>query len=266
MLVDFEQASAIRQAGPGSFEATVPDGWQQGRGAFGGLVYGVLARAMEAELGDPARRLQTLSGDIAGPVLPGPASIQVEVLRRGAKQSNAQARLVQGSHVLAVASGVFCAPRALEMPALRGVESPERAGWDQLRVLPLEPPLGPDFARAYEYRLAGPAPFSGSHDAETAGYIRERTLPSRRDSPSVIALLDAWWPTLWSILTEPRPVATTSFLAELLVDPARLDPAERLFHDARMAGQGDGFFVELRALWSGDTCVAMNQQTFAVLR
>ena len=266
MLVDFEQASAIRQAGPGSFEATVPDGWQQGRGAFGGLVYGVLARAMEAELGDPARRLQTLSGDIAGPVLPGPASIQVEVLRRGAKQSNAQARLVQGSHVLAVASGVFCAPRALEMPALRGVESPERAGWDQLRVLPLEPPLGPDFARAYEYRLAGPAPFSGSHDAETAGYIRERTLPSRRDSPSVIALLDACWPTLWSILTEPRPVATTSFLAELLVDPARLDPAERLFHDARMAGQGDGFFVELRALWSGDTCVAMDQQTFAVLR
>ena len=266
MLVDFEQASAIRQAGPGSFAATGPDGWQQGRGAFGGLVYGILARAMEAELGDPARRLQTLSGEIAGPVLPGVASIQVEVLRRGAKQSNAQARLVQGSHVLAVASGVFCAPRAVEMPALRDVESPDRAGWDQLRVLPVEPPLGPDFARAYEYRLAGPAPFSGSHDAETAGYIRERTLPSRRDSPSVLALLDAWWPTLWSIATEPRPVATTSFLAELLVDPARLDPAERLFHDARMAGQGDGFFVELRALWSGDTCVAMNQQTFAVLR
>jgi Acyl-CoA thioesterase N-terminal domain/Acyl-CoA thioesterase C-terminal domain len=266
MLVDFELASAIRRADPGSFEAMVPEGWQQGRGAFGGLVYGILARAMEAELGDPARRLQTLSGDIAGPVLPGAVTIQAEVLRRGAKQSNAQARLVQEGRVLAVASGVFCAPRRVEMPALRGVESPDRTEWDQLPVLPVEPPLGPDFARAYEYRLAGPAPLSGSHDAETAGYIRERTLPSHRDAASVIALLDAWWPTLWSIVTEPRPVATTSFLAELLVDPARLDPAERLFHDARMAGQGDGLFVELRALWSGDTCVAMNQQTFAVLR
>ncbi len=266
MIPTFEEASAVRRTGPGTFEATVPDGWQQGRGAFGGLVYGILARAMEAELADPTRRLQTLAGDIAGPVLPGPASIQVEVLRRGAKQSNLQARLSQGSGVLAVASGVFCAPRAVQMPALRGVETPDRAAWDQLEVFPVEPPLGPDFGRAYEFRLAGPAPFSGSRDAETAGYIRERTIPSRRDAPSVIGLLDAWWPTLWSIITEPRPVATTSFLAEILLDPTRLDPVDRLFHDARMAAQGDGFFVELRALWSGDVCVAMNQQTFAVLR
>jgi Thioesterase-like superfamily len=266
MIPSFEEASVVRRSGPARFEASVPDGWQQGRGAFGGLVYGILARAMEAELADPTRRLQTLSGDIAGPVLPGAASIQVDVLRRGAKQSNLQARLSQGNNVLAVASGVFCAPRAVVMPALRGVETPDRAGWDQLEVLPVEPPVGPDFGRAYEYRLAGPAPFSGSRDAEAAGYIRERAIPSRRDAPSMIGLLDAWWPTLWSIITEPRPVATTSFLAELLIDPTRLDPVERLFHDARMASQGDGFFVELRALWSGDVCVAMNQQTFAVLR
>ncbi|HZX44014.1 MAG TPA: thioesterase family protein [Myxococcaceae bacterium] len=266
MLADFEQASAIRPSGPGAFEATVPDGWQQGRGAFGGLVYGLLARAMEAELGDPGRRLQTLAGDIAAPVVPGTASLHVEVLRRGAKQSNLQARLSQSSRVLAVASGVFSAPREVQMPRPRNFEPPDRAEWDQLPVLDFGPPLGPDFARAYEYRSAGPAPLGGARDAETAGYIRERALPSRRDAPSVIALLDAWWPTLWSIVTEPRPVATTSFVAELLVDPARLDPAEPLFHDARMAGRGDGFFVELRALWSGDTCVAMNQQTFAVLR
>ena len=266
MIPSFEEASVVRRMGPGVFSAIVPDGWQQGRGAFGGLVYGIMARAMEAELAESTRRLQTLSGDIAGPVLPGAASIQVEVLRRGAKQSNLQARLSQGSQVLAVASGVFCAPRTVVIPPLRGVETPDRAAWDQLEVLPVEPPLGPDFGRAYEYRQAGPGPLSGSRDAETAGYIRERTIPSRRDGPSVIGLLDAWWPTLWSIVTEPRPVATTSFLAEILVDPTRLDPAERLFHEARMAGQGDGFFVELRALWTGDVCVAMNQQTFSVLR
>ena len=266
MPVDFEQASAVRRVGPGVLEANVPDGWQQGRGAFGGLVYGILARAMETELADPARRLQSLAGDLAGPVLPGPATLRVEVLRRGSKQSNLQARLIQGTDVLAVASGVFAAARGVQIPALRGVESPERAAWDQLRVMPGDAPFGPEFTRAYEFRSAGPAPFSGSRDAETAGYIRERAVPSRRDAPSIIALLDAWWPTLWSMVTEPRPIGTTSFLAELLVDPARLDPSERLFHDARMAGQGDGFYVELRALWSGDVCVAMNQQTFTVLR
>jgi hypothetical protein len=265
MSTDFEQASAVHRTRPGSYEALVPDGWQQGRGAFGGLVYGLLARAMEAEVGDPVRRLRTLAGDISGPVLPGPAQLRVEVLRRGSKQSNLLARLMQGDQTLAVASGAFSAPRAVELPRLRGVDSPERVAWDQLRVLDIGPPLGPDFSLAYEYRNTGPTPLSGAHEAEAAGYIRERTVPSRRDAPSMIGLLDAWWPTFWSIIDQPRPVATTSFLAELLVDPARVDPAERLFHDARMIGLADGAFVEVRALWSDDTCVAMNQQTFAVL-
>ena len=44
MIPPFEEASVIRPVGPGVFEATVPDGWQQGRGAFGGRVYGMLAR------------------------------------------------------------------------------------------------------------------------------------------------------------------------------------------------------------------------------
>lgn len=266
MPVDFEQASAIRPGAPGTYDAVVPDGWQQGRGAFGGLVYGLLARAMEAEVADPTRRLRTIAGDIAGPVVPGPVELRAELLRRGSNQSNLQARLVQGGQTLAVASGVFAATRAVELPRLRGVESPERVDWDQLRVLDLQPPLGPDFALAYEYRTTGPTPLSGARDAEAAGYIRERVVPARRDAPSTIALLDAWWPTLWSIITEPRPVATTSFLAELLIDPSRVDPDERLFHDARMVALTEGYFVELRALWSGDTCVAMNQQTFAVLR
>ena len=42
MIPSFEVASAIRPSSPGTFEGTVPDGWQQGRGAFGGLVYGML--------------------------------------------------------------------------------------------------------------------------------------------------------------------------------------------------------------------------------
>jgi Thioesterase-like superfamily len=263
--LDFERASAVRPISPAAFQAEVPDGWQQGRGAFGGLVFGLLARAMEMHLDDQSRRLRTLSGDIAGPVLPGAARVEVEVLRRGQNQSNVQARLTQGGGVLAVAAAVFSASRPVELPSFE-VEPPEQADWDQISVVPVEPPFGPDFARAYEYRPTGPMPFAGGRDAETAGYVRERLKLGRRDAASMLALLDAWWPTLFSIDDKLRPMATISFVAELLVDPSRLDADERLFHTARMASLADGFFVELRELWSGDTCVAMNQQTFAVLR
>ena len=264
MIPSFEEASVVRRTGPGIFEATVPDGWQQGRGAFGGLVYGMLARAMEQVVDEPARRLRTLTGDIAGPVMPGPATLRVETLRRGAKQSNLQGTLLQKDEPLSIAIGVFSASRDVHPPELSR-ESPERADWDQIPPHPLEPPSGPPFGRAYEYRSTWPMPFTGGREPETAGYLREKAVPSRRDAPSLVALLDAWWPTLWSIDRLYRPMATISFVGQLLIDPARLDPADRLFHTARMGALTDGFFVELRELWSGDVCVAMNQQTYVVL-
>ena len=264
MIPPFEEASAVLPTRPGTFEASVPDGWQQGRGAFGGLVYGMLARAMEHVVADPNRRLRTFTGDIAGPVLPGPATLRIEVLRQGGKQTNLQGTLLQAGQPLAVTLGVFAASRDVHPPKFTR-ESPERADWDQLPPHPLEPPSGPPFGRAYEYRSAGPMPFTAGREAWTAGYLREKATPTRRDAPSMVALLDAWWPTLWSIDSHYRPMATISFVGQLLVNPARLDPAERLFHTARMGALTDGFFVELRELWSGDVCVGMNQQTYVVL-
>jgi len=214
---------------------------------------------------DATRSLRTFSGDIAGPVLPGAVRLETEMLRRGNNQSNLQARLTQGGAVLAVGTGVFSTPRRVQLPPFER-EPPVRADWDQIDVVPVEPPFGPDFARAYEYRPTGPMPFAGGRVAETAGFVRERLPPSRRDAPSMVGLIDVWWPTLFSIDENFRPMATISFMAELLVEPTNLDPGDRLFHRARMASLSDGFFVELRELWSGDVCVAMNQQTFAVLR
>ena len=109
-------------------------------------------------------------------------------------------------------------------------------------------------------------PFSSGKLAETAGYIRERIPPPVRDAASMIGLLDAWWPTLFSLDETFRAVATISFTAELMSDPRPLDPEERLFYRSKMASLADGFFVELRELWRGEEIVGMNQQTFAVLK
>jgi hypothetical protein len=78
MTSAFEQGSAVTPLGDGRFAADIPDGWQQGRGAFGGLVLAALLRAMEAAEDDRARVTRSLSGELCGPVLPGP----VEIVRR----------------------------------------------------------------------------------------------------------------------------------------------------------------------------------------
>lgn len=259
---DFSGASALERVSPTSFRAQVPDGWQQGRGAFGGLVLGMLLRAMEAAEPDRRRCTRTLAGDLCGPVLPGPADVSVRVLRHGKNQTNLAAELRQDDQVLALASAVLSTPRP--EPTLPALEvAPAAADWHAAPVIEVASPPGPAFADHYEYR-GSESPFVASGQARAAGWVRERQPLACLDGPALIGRLDAWWPTLFH-LGALRPVATVSFVAELLVDPATLPADEPLRHRARMTAQHEGFFVELRELWRGERLVALNQQTFAIL-
>ena len=263
-MSDFASVTAVRSIGPDRFATTIPDAWQQGRGAFGGLVLGALLRAIEAAEPDRARATRTLTGDLCGPVLPGDAEIELRTLRRGNNQSNLAATLVQGSAVLATANVVLSPPRSAASTRFSPPAPPPLAPWRDVPPLVIGPPVGPVFAQNYEYRSSS-APFARG-EALIDGYIRERVTLPRLDAPALIGRLDAWWPTLFALDGTPRPVATISFAAEILVDPATLPPDEPLRHRARMAALHEGFFVELRELWQGERVVALNQQTFAILR
>jgi hypothetical protein len=58
-----------------------------------------------------------------------------------------------------------------------------------------------------------------------------------------------------------------SFTAEIVADPAALDPREPFFYQARTVCEHDGFQLELRELYDArGAIVALNQQTFAILK
>jgi hypothetical protein len=254
----------------GLFEAEVPDGWQQGRGAFGGLVFGLLVRAACASEGDPVRVLRSFSSDIAGPVLPGPASVRVRVLRRGKTLTNLHAELEQAGDVLAVANLTLSGPRQVEAPA-PALEGPREAlcSWREVPVTPVGPPFGPVFAPHYEFRNVGPLPLSGGTQAVSAGFIREK--PSELasmgelDAPAITALLDTYWPAIFPIASRPFAMTTVSFASQYL-RTAGLSADEPLFFRSRAFVQSEGYCVEFRELWSREQLVALNQQTFAILR
>jgi hypothetical protein len=264
-LGDFEAATAVEQVGERAFRSIIPDGWQQGRGAFGGLVLGTLLRAIVRSEPDPERAVRTLAGDICGPVLAGHADIQVRVLRRGSNQSNLVAELTQGGAHLAIATAVLSRARPSQRQFTRAAP-PSADDWQSAPVVPIAAPMGPTFAQHYEYRLTGAWPFSDHPVPETAGWIREQKLPSQLDAPAIVGRLDAWWPTLYVIESQPRPCGTIQFTAELLADPASLDPAAPLRYRAEMISLREGFFVEARELWRGDELVALNHQTFVIIK
>lgn len=264
-LSPFQKATQLKALGDGRFKLTVPEGWEQGRGAYGGLVLGALARAAESIATQPEQRLRILTGDILAPVLPGPAQVRVELLRQGANQLNVATRLVQDDEVRATASVVLSLRRKAEVENF-SPSAPTLPAASEVKKLPVAPPLWPNFATHFDYRCTGPLPYSGSAQPVSEGWIREDQAPSTVDAAQVVGYLDAWWPALFSTQDTFRITATVSFMAQLLVDPTTLDPSEHLRFTGKVAALQEGFFVEYRTLWSGEALVAMNQQTFVVIR
>lgn len=264
MSAPFLEASALRDLEDGGFEASIPDGWQQGRGAFGGLVLALLSRGMLAR--EPERPLRALTAELCGAALAGPASVVVESLRSGRRLSFLGARLLQGGKLIARASAVLGADQDIP-PSREGVflEAPSPMPWREVAETPPRAPMGPAFAHHFEYRPVGPLPFSGAPEPLAGGWIRLREAPEVLDTPAILALLDAWWPAQFSIEEGPRPAATVSFTAELHSEGAGLPGNEPLFHRAFVSASQGGFFVEHRELWSGARLVAQNQQTFIIL-
>lgn len=265
MSNDFDRGSHIELIGDGRYAARIPDGWQQGKGAFGGLVLATLLRAVEHAEPEKERTLRSISAEICAPVRASEATIHVELLRRGAAVSYFDARLLQGGEVQARASVVLGAPRPIESP-VPPRSAPPQPPWSGLPILSIGPPTAPVFTQHFEYRPTGVMPFAGGREATAAGWLREKSARERFDAPAVIGYLDAWWPALYGVETAPRPCATVSFTAELLADPASLPAGEPLFHTARVEALHEGYCVEVRELWFGQTLVALNQQTMAVLR
>jgi len=59
--LSFGDATRIEQITDSEFRAHVPEGWQQGRGAFCGLVIGLCLRALDAVEDTPERPLRSAS-------------------------------------------------------------------------------------------------------------------------------------------------------------------------------------------------------------
>jgi len=271
-------SDGVGPTGPSRFTWLVPTGWEQGRGAWGGLVVGacleavqqagVAADGADAD-GSQARPVRTVTAHLMGPVLAGTANVEVAAVRVGSSMSTWSARVLDDSGDTLAEAMVICGQaRAEDLGHLASVGTavpPKVSPWQDCPVIKIEPPLGPAFAAHLEFRPIEGSPMSGSA-ARVLGWIR---LPDQGPWSAVQALsiVDAYWPSMYPTLPGPRPMATVSFSAHLLVDPHDLPAGEPLLFQASMAAARDGFTTETRRLWSADgRLVVENMQSIVVIR
>lgn len=265
----------------GTFELEVPDGLQQGRGAWGGVATGLMVAAAEfvgGVAGDGGLGLRSISAQLVAPLLVGPASVQVAPIRVGSATAVISAT-VRGANADPVASGVVVLgkPRA-------GAGMPDGPGWRALEppdalarpaaeapVVQIGPPLAPEFTRHLEFRPILGLPYSGSQSLTTFGWVRPLAPVPEVDAALITALADAWWVAVMARMPVPRPAATVTFSLDLTSDPevvrresgGRMEP---LLHRGRVVAARSGYVSESRELWtSRGELVSWNTQNVAVI-
>jgi acyl-CoA thioesterase len=249
--------------GDGRYTLSIPEGWRQGRGAFGGLCIASLIRAIEHAVGDPARRVRSVTAELPGPVDAGGAEITVEILRAGNAVTTARAVLSQPDGVKSHVVAVLGATRKSADVAWQEHVAPEPPAWTEIAPLPY---LGfPEFAQHFEYRLVDGIPGSRGA-ARTSGWVRAREPGTARDGAYIAAMADVWWPGALVRFDRMRPAATIAYTLDIVGTLDGLDADAPLFHRGTVPVMSDGYFLETRELWGADgRLVAINHQTMALL-
>jgi acyl-CoA thioesterase len=249
------------------FRLDVPPGWQQGRGAFGGLTIGAAVRAIDLRVADPRRKVRSVTAELMAPVETGPAEIAVDVLRSGSSVTVARAALTQAGEVRVHAVAVLAASRpATAAIAWRELEPPRAPPWRELTpALPGPRAFAPEFAQNFEYRIVEGLPLSGG-TARCVGWIRPAVPSAVRDAGYIASLADAWFPAVMVRSRELRPMATIAYTLDLIGGLDGLDPEAPLLYRGTVPVCADGYFLETRELWGEDgRLVAINQQTLAII-
>lgn len=108
----FAGDTSVHGIGAGRYRATLSERWNLLPLPQGGVITAIAARAMAAELDDPAQRLRTLHTTFVSQVCAGPLEIDVEALRRGRSMSHLRADVHnEGATVGHITTAAFGGPR-----------------------------------------------------------------------------------------------------------------------------------------------------------
>ncbi|HYQ55589.1 MAG TPA: thioesterase family protein [Pseudomonas sp.] len=245
----------------------IPANWVQGRAAFGGLMAAMVYQAMRQKLTDN-RPVRSLAISFVAPATPDvPIRFEVEVLREGKAVSTLLGRAVQEGQVVTLVQGNFGAgrPSSVEVPALPAMEMKplEQAAPE----LPYIKGVTPEFMRHVALRWAvGGLPFSGNQSRQMGGWVRLRDVAEEQvNEAHLLALVDAWPPSLMPFLKQPAAGSTLTWTIEFIQPVASLSTLDWCRYCVETEHARDGYGHAAAALWTAEgELLALSRQTVTV--
>ena len=263
--MNFTQMLEAARANPDNI--TVPVRWAQGRAVFGGLMAAMVYEAMRQRVGGD-RPVRSLAISFVAPAAPEvPLRLEIEVLREGKGVSTLLGRAVQDGQVVTLVQGNFGASRAsvVQVPALP--PEPMKALADSAEELPFMPGITPEFMRHVALRWGvGDLPFTGSSARKMGGWVRLRDIAAQPLSEAhLLALVDAWPPSLLPFLKHPAAGSTLTWTIEFVQPIAQAAATDWYRYCVETEHARDGYGHAAAALWAADgALLALSRQTVTV--
>lgn len=241
-----------------------PEGWGQGRAVYGGLVAGVMMAHLQATVAEglPAR---SMSLSFVGPVEPGPAEFNTQILRRGKSVLHVLCQVVQGGEVRCAMLAAFGNRRASDIIVSAEImpRSPEP---ETCVAMPYVPGVMPEFTEKFEYRwVDGAMPFTGADKGILGGWLRLNGDTGVADVALLLALIDAWPPAVLPMYSRPAPASSMTWTVDFLAsDDVLGSPAWWRYRSEAQAAH-EGYAFTSAKMWADDgRLVALSRQAVTI--
>lgn len=263
MQLDQLLANAAQQQ-----EISIPEGWGQGRALFGGLVAGLMVAHAEQLVNDTAKVLRSAFVSFIGPVAPGAAHLNAQVLRTGKSVTSIQVQLLQEGQVQSVLVASFGAGREsmIDLPGRH--DAPVFKAPEQCQPLPFIPGMTPEFFQHFDAMWAeGQMPFTGSKQPDFGGWMRLKPTEqvAKINLPHFFVLGDMWPPSVLPMYNRVAPASSLSWNLELIQLPAQASGDSWWQYQVNTEFAGDGYAYTQAKIWDAQgRLVALSRQTVTV--
>lgn len=227
----------------------IPKQWAQGRTVYGGLSACIAYKAACNAI-DKQRPIRSMSCNFVAPfTAEKDFIIDTEILREGGNVSTVQVSLVQDEQVCVRAQFIFGAARKTKINVsheiMHTMPLPKKASF-----VPNIPGLTPQFLKHFDLNFVdGGKPFTGSKNDHIHGWMRF-TKPSEKITHAhLIALIDAWPPTLLQKLRLPAPGSTMTWTLNFVNPLQDFSENQWFAYQADTLQYSEGYGIATANVW-----------------
>ena len=217
-----ELASNIEAQGQGyseekGYRGTIPEGWRQGRTAYGGLTAGLSLAAAKKQFPDlPPFRSATVN--FIGPVTGDPVFTSRK-LRAGRNVTSVETQGTVDGAPVSSCSFIFAAKR----PSALTIDCPAPDAPPPAACEPFTPPAAKDFVPGFFNRfdtrlIAGARPVSGANEGYIRTWSRHHDEASRSGIESLLTIGDVLPPAAMPLFRQFGPVSSVNWMFTVLTD------------------------------------------------